>query len=41
MAIVNKPRRNPIGGSWSYPASADVMDKVGLHSIAHYIEVRR
>ena len=41
MAIVNKPRRNPIDDSWSYPASADVMEEVGLHSIAHYIEVRR
>ena len=41
MAIVNKPRCNPINGSWSYPASADVMDEVDLHSIAHYIEVRR
>ena len=40
MAIVNKPRRDPIDGSWNYPAKTDVMEDVGLHSIAHYIGVR-
>ena len=41
MAIVNKPRRNPVDGTWSYPATSDVLEEVGLYSIAHYIEVRR
>jgi len=41
MAKVNKPRRNPRTGVWTYPASADVLEEVGLHTIAEYIEVRR
>ena len=41
MAKTNKPRKDPITGDWRYPASVDVVDKVGLHSVEHYIEVRR
>ena len=41
MAKVNKPRRNPHTGVWTYPASADVLEEVGLHTIAEYIEVQR
>ena len=40
MACNNKPRRNP-NGSWTYPSSAEALEEVGLHTIAHYIEVRR
>ena len=28
-------------GTWTYPLSEEVLEKAGLHSIAHYIEVRR
>jgi len=28
-------------GTWKYPNSAAVLDKVGLKTIAHYIGVRR
>ena len=28
-------------GTWSYPNSAEVLDEVGLKTIAHYIGVRR
>lgn len=28
-------------GSWTYPPSEKVLEKVGLHIIAHYIEMRR
>ena len=27
--------------TWQYPSSADVLEKAGLHTIAHYIDVRR
>ena len=40
MARENKPRRSP-DGSWTYPATEDVMEEVGLHSMATYVEVRR
>ena len=26
---------------WQYPASVDVLEEVGLHSVEHYIGVRR
>ena len=26
---------------WQYPSSADVLEKAGLHTIEHYIDVRR
>jgi hypothetical protein len=28
-------------GTWKYPHSAAVLDKIGLKTIAHYIGVRR
>ena len=28
-------------GPWAYPLSEEVLEKAGLHSIGHYIEVRR
>jgi exonuclease III len=28
-------------GSWTYPASEEVLEKAGLYTIAHYMEVRR
>ena len=28
-------------GSWTYPDTDAVMKAVGLHSISHYVEVRR
>ena len=34
------PRKKP-DGSWTYPSSAEVLEKAGLHTIAHYMEVRR
>ena len=40
MAHVHKPRRNP-DRSWTYPATEDVMEEVGLYPAAHYVEVRR
>eukprot|EP00956_Cyclotella_meneghiniana_P003690 scaffold4479_cov46-Cyclotella_meneghiniana.AAC.3 len=40
MARVHKPTRNP-DGSWTHPASAGVLEEVGLYSIDHYIGVRR
>jgi hypothetical protein len=33
------PEKKP-NGSWSYPRSKDVLDTVGLHTIAHYKYVR-
>jgi len=40
MARVNKPCRNP-DRSWTYPATPDVLEEIGLQPIAHYVEVRR
>ena len=28
-------------GSWTYPASEEVLENAGIYTIAHYIEVRR
>ena len=42
MAKDNKPQQNPLPGDcWVYPSSKDVLEKVGLFTIEHYIEVRR
>ena len=40
MAREHKPSREP-DGTWTYPASVDVFEEVGLYSIDHYICVRR
>jgi len=40
MARVNKPRRSPTN-KWTYPSLEDVLDEVGMHTIAEYIAVRR
>ena len=41
MAKANKPSRDPLDDTWAYPRTEDVLEECGLHSIAHYIEVRR
>ena len=41
MARVNKPRPGPGGDTWAYPRTEDVLEECGLHTIEHYIEVRR
>ena len=40
MARENKPRRRA-DGTWSYPETDAVLEEVGLHSISHYVGVRR
>ena len=40
MAKVHKPRRGP-NHVWVYPATSDVLKECGLHTIGHYISVRR
>jgi hypothetical protein len=35
-----RPTKLP-DGTWTYPNSAAVLDKVGLKTIAHYVGVRR
>ncbi len=35
-----QPEKKP-NGSWSYPRSKDVLDAAGLHTIAHYMDMRR
>jgi hypothetical protein len=37
---VLQPEKKP-NGSWSYPHLKDVLDAAGLHTIAHYMDVRR
>ena len=41
MARVNKPRKDPQSGIWTYPASALALEEVGLETIGYYIQVRR
>ena len=40
MAKVHKPRKGP-NHVWVYPATSDVLKECGMHSISHYIGVRR
>jgi len=40
MASANKPHQES-DNSWRYPDTPAVMEEVGLHPIAHYVEVRR
>ena len=40
MARTHKPQENG-DGSWTYLASKDVFEEVGLYPIEHYIRVRR
>ncbi len=35
-----RPERN-VDGSWMYPHSEEVLEAVGMKSIAHYVDVRR
>ncbi len=35
-----QPEKKP-NGSWSYPCLKDVLEAAGLHTIAHYMDVRR
>ena len=35
-----RPRKEP-DGSWTYPSTEEVLKVAGLHTIAHYIEVRQ
>jgi hypothetical protein len=41
MARVNKPRKDPRTGVWTYPSTALVLEEVCLHTIEHYVQVRR
>ena len=38
---VHAPRRDLRTGVWTYPSSALVREEVGLHTIEHYMQVRR
>ena len=40
MAKVHKPRRG-LNHVWVYPATSDVLKECGMHTITHYISVRR
>ena len=40
MARTHKPQENN-NGSWTYPASKDVFEEVGLYPIEHFIRVSR
>ena len=40
MARINKPRRSP-DNEWTYPSLEDVLEEVGMRTIAEYIAVRR
>ena len=40
MAKTHKPRKGP-NQVWVYPATEDVLKECGMHSILHYIGVRR
>ena len=40
MAKVHKPRRGP-NHVWVYPASSDMLKECRMHTIKHYISVRR
>jgi hypothetical protein len=35
-----RPERN-VDGSWTYPRSEEVLEAVGMKSIAHYVDIRR
>ena len=35
-----RPERN-VDGSWTYPRSEEVLEAVGMKSIAHYVDVQR
>jgi hypothetical protein len=35
-----RPEKKP-NGSWAYPRSADVLEAVGLQTIANYMDVHR
>jgi hypothetical protein len=39
--MAGKRPRKLLDGTWAYPNSAAVLDKVGLKPIAHYIGVQR
>jgi hypothetical protein len=40
MAKVHVPRRGP-NQQWVYPPSDKVLEECGMHTIQHYIDVRR
>jgi L-rhamnose mutarotase len=40
MTKVHKPQRGP-NHVWVYPATSDVLKECGMHTITHYISVRR
>ena len=40
LCIVNKPRRSH-EGQWAYPRTDAVLEEAGLHTIEHYVRVRR
>ena len=41
MAREHAPRKDPQSGEWHYPSSALALEEVGLHTIEHYVQVRR
>ena len=40
MSKLYKPKEND-DGTWTYPATKDVLEELGLETIDHYIEKRR
>ena len=40
MAAEHRPQRRA-DGTWTYPATADVLEEVGMHTVEEYIRVRR
>jgi hypothetical protein len=41
MAAVNKLQKDAATDTWTYPVTEEVLEEVGLHSMEHYICVRR
>ncbi len=40
MARQNRPTRRPGDGKWVYPATKDVLEEVGLHTVEEYVRVQ-
>ena len=41
IAREHKPTKDPQTGEWHSPLSALVLEEVGLHTMDHYVQVRR
>ena len=35
------PKKDATTGTWVYPASKDVLEAAGLHTVEHYVRVQR